>query len=71
VRVTITDRGPGIAPDAIGRVFEPYFTTKAHGTGLGLAIMRQTILDHGGTITAGNAPGGGAAFTVTLPVERA
>ena len=71
VRVEITDRGPGIAPDAVGRVFEPYFTTKRHGTGLGLAIVRQTILDHGGTITAGNAPGGGAAFTVTLPVERA
>jgi two-component system nitrogen regulation sensor histidine kinase NtrY len=71
VRVAITDRGPGIAPDAVGRVFEPYFTTKAHGTGLGLAIVRQTILDHGGTITAGNAPGGGAVFTVTLPVERA
>jgi nitrogen fixation/metabolism regulation signal transduction histidine kinase len=71
VRVEIADRGPGIAPDTIGRVFEPYFTTKAHGTGLGLAIVRQTILDHGGTITAANAPGGGAAFTVTLPVERA
>jgi signal transduction histidine kinase len=71
VRVAITDRGPGIAPDTVGRVFEPYFTTKAHGTGLGLAIVRQTILDHGGTITAGNAPGGGAVFTVTLPVERA
>jgi len=71
VRVEITDRGPGIAPDAVGRVFEPYFTTKTHGTGLGLAIVRQTILDHGGTITAGNAPGGGAVFTVTLPVERA
>jgi len=71
VRVEITDRGPGIAPDAVGRVFEPYFTTKRHGTGLGLAIVRQTILDHGGTITAGNAPGGGAVFTVTLPVERA
>jgi signal transduction histidine kinase len=71
VRVEITDRGPGIAPDAVGRVFEPYFTTKRHGTGLGLAIVRQTILDHGGTITARNAPGGGAVFTVTLPVERA
>jgi signal transduction histidine kinase len=71
VRVAIADRGPGIAPDAVGRVFEPYFTTKTHGTGLGLAIVRQTILDHGGTIAAGNAPGGGAVFTVTLPVERA
>jgi signal transduction histidine kinase len=71
VRVAIADRGPGIAPDAVGHVFEPYFTTKTHGTGLGLAIVRQTILDHGGTITAGNTPGGGAVFTVTLPVERA
>jgi DNA-binding NtrC family response regulator len=60
-----------LAPDAVARVFEPYFTTKTHGTGLGLAIVRQTVLDHGGTITAANAPGGGAVFTVTLPTERA
>jgi len=71
VRVAITDRGPGIAPESLGRVFEPYFTTKAHGTGLGLAIVRQTVLDHGGTITASNAPGGGAVFTVTLPGDPA
>jgi len=71
VAVTVADRGPGIPPEALGRVFEPYFTTKAHGTGLGLAIVRQTILDHGGTITAENAPEGGAVFTVTLPAERA
>jgi signal transduction histidine kinase len=71
VRVAIADRGPGIAPESLGRVFEPYFTTKAHGTGLGLAIVRQTVLDHGGTITAANAPGGGAVFTVTLPAEGA
>ncbi len=71
VSVAVADRGPGIPPEALGRVFEPYFTTKAHGTGLGLAIVRQTILDHGGTITAENAPEGGAVFTVTLPAERA
>ena len=71
VRVEIADSGPGIAPEALGRVFEPYFTTKAHGTGLGLAIVRQTILDHGGAIAAANAPGGGAVFTVALPVDRA
>jgi len=70
VEIAVTDRGPGIPPEALGRVFEPYFTTKAHGTGLGLAIVRQTILDHGGTITAANAPEGGAVFTVTLPAER-
>jgi len=70
VRVGIADRGPGLAPDVAAHVFEPYFTTKQHGTGLGLAIVRQTVLDHRGTITAGAAPGGGALFTVTLPVER-
>jgi len=68
VSVTVADRGPGIPPEALGRVFEPYFTTKRHGTGLGLAIARQTVLDHGGTIEAANAPDGGALFTVTLPV---
>jgi two-component system nitrogen regulation sensor histidine kinase NtrY len=71
VSVAVADRGPGIPPEALGRVFEPYFTTKAHGTGLGLSIVRQTILDHGGTITAANAPEGGAVFTVILPAERA
>jgi signal transduction histidine kinase len=71
VRVAIADRGPGLAPDAVARAFEPYFTTKAHGTGLGLAIVRQTVLDHGGTITAANGTAGGAVFTVTLPTERA
>jgi signal transduction histidine kinase len=71
VCVAIADRGPGLAPDAVARVFEPYFTTKAHGTGLGLAIVRQTVLDHGGSITAANAPGGGAVFTITLPMEIA
>jgi len=71
VRVAIADRGPGLAPDAVARVFEPYFTTKTRGTGLGLAIVRQTVLDHGGTITAANAPGGGAVFTLTFPTERA
>lgn len=69
VTITVADRGRGIPPEALGRVFEPYFTTKAHGTGLGLAIVRQTILDHGGTITAANAPEGGAVFTVTLPAK--
>jgi two-component system nitrogen regulation sensor histidine kinase NtrY len=70
-RVAIADRGPGLAPEAVARAFAPYFTTKAQGTGLGLAIVRQTVLDHGGAVTAANAPAGGAVFTVTLPTERA
>lgn len=71
VSVSIRDSGPGIPPENIGKVFEPYFTTKTGGTGLGLAIVRQTIHHHGGTIAAANAPEGGAVFTVVLPAAAA
>jgi len=66
--VVIADTGVGIPADQIGRVFEPYFTTKKHGTGLGLALVRQTIYDHGGSVTVASEPGRGTAFTVTLPL---
>ncbi len=69
VEVVIADTGVGIAPEALARVFEPYFTTKKHGTGLGLALVRQTIHDHGGTVTVASEPGRGTAFTVTLPLQ--
>ena len=68
VEVTFTDSGPGISPDAIARLFEPFYTTKENGTGLGLATSHSIIQQHGGTLTAGNAPGGGAVFTVALPI---
>jgi two-component system, NtrC family, nitrogen regulation sensor histidine kinase NtrY len=71
VEVVITDNGAGIGPEHLARVFEPYFTTKARGTGLGLALVRQTIHDHGGTITVASEPGRGTAFTITLPRVRA
>jgi two-component system sensor histidine kinase FlrB len=67
VAVTIADHGPGIPEDLRHRVFEPYFTTKADGTGLGLSLVRQTVEAHGGTITVGETPGGGAAFTLVFP----
>lgn len=67
VALTFTDTGPGIAPDVLPLVFEPLYTTKDTGTGLGLPICHNIIEQHGGTITAGNAPGKGAVITVRLP----
>jgi PAS domain S-box-containing protein len=70
VVATIRDTGTGIAPDAMPRIFEPFFTTKdvGKGTGLGLAIAYGIVQEHGGHISAGNHPDGGAVFTVELPV---
>lgn len=65
-RLVVRDDGPGL-PSGL-RLFEPFVTTKAKGTGLGLSIVQQIVLQHGGDVTAADAPGGGAVFTVTLPL---
>jgi signal transduction histidine kinase len=52
-----------------GRLFEPYATTKPEGTGLGLAIVERIVVEHGGEIAYADAPGGGAEFTVRLPLS--
>jgi signal transduction histidine kinase len=70
LRVEVCDAGAGIAPENIGRVFEPFFTTRARGTGLGLAITRKTVHDHGGEITVKSEPGKGTSFTITLPLRQ-
>jgi two-component system nitrogen regulation sensor histidine kinase NtrY len=67
--LSVSDNGPGIAPEMRGRLFEPYATTKTEGTGLGLSIVERIVVEHGGEISAGDAPGGGAAFVVKLPLS--
>jgi signal transduction histidine kinase len=64
------DEGPGIAADQMQMLFEPFFTTKADGHGLGLATSRRIVESFGGRLEAANAPGGGAEFTVRLPLAQ-
>jgi signal transduction histidine kinase len=71
VEIAVADTGPGIAPEVAERLFEQFFTTKPQGTGLGLAISRQIIEEHGGELRWANQPGGGAVFTIRLPVKVA
>ena len=70
--VMITDTGPGILAEVIGRIFDPFFTTKpvGEGTGLGLSISYELVKKHGGDITATSQPGQGATLTVRLPLAR-
>jgi two-component system nitrogen regulation sensor histidine kinase NtrY len=67
VVVTVSDNGPGIAPEIASRLFEPYVTTKARGTGLGLAIAQRIAVDHHGELTCVPSTGG-ARFRLVLPV---
>lgn len=66
----VQDTGPGIPANALGEIFDPYFTTKPEGNGLGLWIAQQIAVSHGGDLHAENAPGGGAVFVLTLPLKR-
>jgi signal transduction histidine kinase len=68
-QVTVTDTGPGIAPEVLARLFEPFFTTKPQGTGLGLAITRRIVTEHRGKISVESEPDRGATFRVMLPLR--
>lgn len=65
--VEVRDDGSGIPPDALPRIFEPFYTTKSSGTGLGLAISAGIVRDAGGELTAENRSGGGAVFRLAFP----
>lgn len=69
IRVSVLDNGPGIPPDALPSVLEPFVSTKDGGTGLGLPIARRIARAHGGELTLESAPGGGTACHVILPLE--
>jgi signal transduction histidine kinase len=71
VTLTVTDNGPGIQPEAMSRLFQPFFTTRPNGSGLGLAIVQKVVVSHNGRVSAANRADGGAAFQLTLPLAAA
>ncbi|MBI5213933.1 MAG: GHKL domain-containing protein [Nitrospirae bacterium] len=70
IKIKISDTGKGMPPDAVEKIFEPFYTTKDKGTGLGLAIVFNIIKKHGGEINAQSEEGRGTTFTITLPLMK-
>jgi signal transduction histidine kinase len=68
MEITVSDTGTGIPPEQLERIFQPFFTTRAHGIGLGLAITRRLVEDHGGHLHVEGHFGYGATFAVRLPL---
>ena len=66
--MTVTDRGKGMDPTTLSRIFEPFYSTKKRGTGLGLAIVRQIVEQHEGRIAVESEVGNGTRFVVDLPL---
>lgn len=69
-RIEVADQGTGITPENLGRVFQPFFTTKAKGTGLGLAVVKRIVEAHQGELLVHSRPGEGAVFSMLLPEGR-
>ncbi len=69
-RLHVIDTGPGIPPDTLAKIFNPYFTTRAGGSGLGLSTSRRLVQEHGGRIDVVSEPGRGSDFVVVLPIDE-
>jgi signal transduction histidine kinase len=67
VEVEVRDTGSGISAEDLGRIFDPFYSTKEKGNGLGLAFAQQVVMEHHGTIRCESVVGRGTAFTVRLP----
>ena len=65
----VRDNGPGMDPERLTRIFNPFYTSKSGGTGLGLAISKKVVDAHGGAIEAHAAPGSGTEFVLTFPKD--
>lgn len=70
VFIMVEDNGPGIPPDSVDRIFDPYVTSKPKGTGLGLAIVKKLVEEHGGWVEANNRTEGGVRITIALPADE-
>jgi len=71
VEISVADSGPGLPPELLAQLFQPFVTRKREGTGLGLWISRGIVERYGGDIVATNRPEGGALFTLRLKAEAA
>jgi signal transduction histidine kinase len=69
VEVIFADTGPGLAPGAAEKIFEPFYTTKPKGTGLGLSIVHRVVMGHNGIVWANEKPGKGAEFHCWIPIH--
>lgn len=70
LRLAVRDRGTGIGEEALGQLFNPFFTTREDGMGMGLAISRSAVEAEGGRLSAANHPEGGAVFEIVLPADE-
>ncbi len=70
VVLSVRDNGPGVPQDKRDTIFDPFYTTRNHGTGLGLAVVASVARGHGGRVEVSEAEGGGAVFSIVLPLQK-
>jgi two-component system sensor histidine kinase HydH len=67
--ISVKDNGPGIAPENLSRIFDPFFTSKTQGSGLGLTTVNRIVSDHGGEVKVSSTPGEGTEIEILLRVQ--